>query len=708
MLDLLHRRRVFSRSHENALDATAGLKTVARFGVSDGSYDNAELFGWQYVQQMLGRYDHDFFADRSDFEARLDFEADQVMPNMLSCWRADFDAEYDALIEQEGRRFGVICGGNCQAAGGVHRNTEAVMTRMPTGSISNNAIPDTALAELDRAYINKKLGVAYMTVQQEEALKREEVHSRSKSLEKLELAKMRNLAPGSTGYYLTSATISAYGESRFLATLADCPLMWGEDRRAKFIGLQAQYQNIGYVANRDFKNYNICHTHARMRAFYLAAAQGASAMGSADMVAEFERAAQCLESVGVYDSEGVYHRWEYGLMSGWGHTMLFNCLFNSCSGRAAAKVVANKLGVSRILAVHQGDDSAEVWDSMLGGPVAQALLDAAGQPGQSSKQHFARGVGEWSEFLRIWYQHGQQRGSALRSLCSFVSNDAQHAPTEGGFGQIKAIVNGFNTFWRRSGGRTAFREADVRALLAYWQDSNLSNRDVSVEKGRWEAALAPGDGLTVLAFPGLFFDVEGREHVRRARYPVAAGDILRKRARRNLLAVAVRGAEHYAEEYVDDLMQSAVEQSDVVTCAHVGARAPVTLTSAESVIADEVVRRYKRGLRAWRSEDQKCKEMVVGQLFAGSERVAESFVADKRPVVKEYRMSVLNRINRGLKVLAGITSDLKTVRARYYACSDHYWGHIESVLRDWSISKVSHAALGHAISRRAVLLGEWI
>jgi hypothetical protein len=67
------------------------FKIRARYGTTCSTVDDGDLFDWQYIDQMLGRYDHVEFADLEDLQERLDFEGDNVVRNVMSTYRGEFD-----------------------------------------------------------------------------------------------------------------------------------------------------------------------------------------------------------------------------------------------------------------------------------------------------------------------------------------------------------------------------------------------------------------------------------------------------------------------------------------------------------------------------------------------------------------------------------------------------------------------------------------
>ncbi|BBZ90078.1 RNA dependent RNA polymerase [Diatom RNA virus 1] len=706
---LLNERRVFSCCHFCAAAAISDFKIKARFGATDGPIPNAQLFDWQYVGQMLGRYDHEVFADMADLQERVDYEGTLPVANSATRYRERFDAMYTQKLREQGERFGYVCAQGRKGSGLPYLHLcEAGLTAVPTGSMPSAAVPEAALAEVPKMLLNKKLALIYMTKGEEDAVKFAYKHSRSDWMWKLELAKLRNLLPGSIGYYLGSARVSMYGESRFLGTLPNCPLMWGESHKEVDAKRFMEWQDVGYVANRDYKNYNICHSHARMIAFYAAAEGACRAQGECEMADEFAHLQSCLTDVGVY-VDGEYNKWEYGLQSGWAHTMLFHCVHNVCAGATVESILNEDLGWKRWIARHQGDDSAEVWNEPLAGPIAQSILDAAGQVGQPTKQHFARDTGSWSEFLRIWYGQGQRRGATLRTISSFVSADSQHSPYEGGVAMCRAIVDGCNAVWRRAGGTLGWRESDIAVLLEYWGTSNAHYK----EKGStdWRLHLDQRSKQVIAAYPGMRWISHHKKTDTRARYPLEIGATLIKRARRNLnRAARAPDLMPYARQYAEDVIECSVERSSDYIGTVLRAAPPVPEEAPEEEwAAQNVVKRCRDGKGGWRNEDEFAKEVVVGHYFAGSERVARAYLKDGLRPVGHCSPRMVETLSRGIDLLAGKTRESIPLAARCYCCAEKYWSHIEHYLQSVRIKvPIHHELLGLLVAKRAIALGEWL
>jgi hypothetical protein len=663
---------------------------------------------------MLGRFEHETFADKDDLMDRIDYDSRLPVRNGVFDLKSRFDELYETELVKEGERFGSICAHSRKLSGQpFHNLTEVALTAVPTGSMPASGINDRALAEIDKSLLNKKLAVIYFTRGEEEAVKFGQRHARSNWMWKLEISKLRNLVPGTLGYYLSSARVSMYGEARFLGTMENVPLMWSEARINREETVFAGWQEIGYVACRDYKNYNLCHKHSRMQMFYRAAARVATTLGEGELATELENCAVCLDDVGVYvDDE--YKKWEYGLQTGWAHTMMFHCVHNSSAGRVVARMVHELTGWRRHIARHQGDDSKEVWSNPLAGPLAQAILDAGGQVGQATKQHFAGERGSWAEFLRVWSRGRIHRGSSLRIIGGYVSNDSQHSPCQGGIETLRTIVSVTNTVWRRQGGVLGWRESDLAAYLAYWCVTNAGHKEqYSLD---WRAVLSERGGMMFGAFPAMQWEVKRGKFVRTARHKVEIGPVLLKRARRNLKAVArFQDPGRYAKEYAQDLLACSVEHGtdfvgvEVVPALECGKTVKEQeLGMPVEVAAGQVVKRCLEGRHGWQDEDGFAEQMAVNHVFAGSESVARAYLADGGKAVVCAQSSLRFKIARGMNLLAGKTSKDVSLKNQNFVCAEKYWSHIEVILRKMGELAQTQRWLGLRVAQKALQAGDWI
>lgn len=712
--DLLLDKRCYTCCIKCALESQKEFKVNVRFGSVDRPELDGEMFDWQYATHMLGRFEHEVFADREDLEDRVNYDATMPVHNGVYGLKDEFDDLYEEEIAREGRRFGSVCAHALLTSDQPYHNlTEMALTKIPTGSIGSYGVNDLASSEVDKMHLNKKLAIIYMTKGEEEATKYGQMHARSGWLWKLEIAKLRNLVPGTLGYYLSSARVSAYGEARFLGTLDGVPLMWSEARKEKADAKFAGWQDYGYVACRDYKNYNMCHKHERMQMFYREAAGEAQRLGAVEMANDFKHMIACLDDVGVY-VDGEYKKWEYGLQTGWAHTMLFHCVHNSCAGRVAAKIVERYTGWRRLVASHQGDDSREVWSNPLAGPLAQAILDAGGQVGQPEKQHFARDRKSWAEFLRVWYRGGLTRGSTLRMIGGFVSADSQHSPQEGGMEMLKTVVTGINDIWRRQGGKIEWRRSDIEAILAFWSASNEGFRlRGSVD---WRAVLSERFGLSVGPYPEMRWTATGGKVVRKKRYNVEIGPGLLKRSRRNLQAVGrAPGVYAYAKEYATDMIMSSVEMSADMIGVKVAPACPLGESDAERRLHRVLVQGAKRvvgnclqGRQGWQDRDEFDRQVTINHLFAGSESVALSYVKTQTSISLRGAHKLRENISHGLKILAGKTSVDKPKLKCDLVCAKKYWPHVEIYLREAAIPRICQGILGRLVATEAMWRGEWI
>jgi hypothetical protein len=272
---------------------------------------------------------------------------------------------------------------------------------------------------------------------------------------------------------------------------------------------------------------------------------------------------------------------------------------------------------------------------------------------------------------------------------------------------IKSIVSGANTVWRRSGGKLGWRQQDLEGLLAYWASTNAQARDG--KSGDWRLYFASQDALHIAAYPKICFKVANRKRDVTSRYDAEVGPILLKRSRRNLHRVArVVGAEAYAPEYARDLLECSIERSDTFVAGDVLERVPIeVITRNEEYLVERVHTLMNAGYGGWRDQDAFAKEVAVGYLFAGSERVARAYVRD-HGIGISVPEGLRDIVERGLKQLAGEPCQFSPLSAGYYVCAERYWSHIERVLQGGGFSNVQHRAVGRYLAAICLSKGEWI
>ena len=92
-----------------------------------------------------------------------------------------------------------------------------------------------------------------------------------------------------------------------------------------------------------------------MKSLYDTAAERSAMLGDFDMAEAAP--ASCMNDVGV-EHEGHYFKWDFGLQSGWRHTMLLHYVSNLSLGHLVADIVAQLVPLAKLLiSAHQGDDS---------------------------------------------------------------------------------------------------------------------------------------------------------------------------------------------------------------------------------------------------------------------------------------------------------------------------------------------------------------
>lgn len=491
----------FECCHTCVKAALAPIKAYNRLHTGE-DFHGIPASSLQYIDFMLGRYDHPWFVDHADMEQRLDYSVLQSSNNFVT-YRSRLESYFHAEIRTLGTLFAekAVTSPKYRKHGARPLCLDA-FTAVPSGSAPSAIIPP-ALSGADEVHLNKRSAYLSMSPAQNISLIQPgRLHSRSKAFQKTEPGKMRNLAPGSVALYDLSATLSHLAEDAFFAALPETPLMVSEPIRARRLDRLRQYSKISYAAARDYKNFNICHSHSDIKLFYNAIAESFRNAGAHDCAAIADKINICLDDVGI-EHEGTYYKWEYGLMSGWRHTMLINTTFNIALGRAVSRILEEDFSIRTLARTHTGDDSVEMWSHPMGGPIAQGILDACGKAGAPAKQGFSSSLGGWFEFCRInYYGESSTSASSLRGVGGFVSNDLQHNPLKGGADFAVALVDSLNTIARRCGGAIALRGSDTAALFKRWAVPPLW-KDLPHHAVVWDAALLPSPGKP-FGIPALF------------------------------------------------------------------------------------------------------------------------------------------------------------------------------------------------------------
>jgi hypothetical protein len=288
---------------------------------------------------------------------------------------------------------------------------------------------------------------------------------------------MRLLAPGSMALYYYSTLLSIPGEKQYMEDMEGVPYGLTTTQMAKVMNEMRETSKSSYVVCRDYDNFNQCHKHTDMIRWYEGIRDAITGYASNIFVDAVNNLIECMRTVAILDGDKRYE-WEYGLMSGWRHTMLFNTTFNKVYADVACEIMTREIGTKRLRGQYMGDDSFELYDSAIGGPWVQGLLDACGKVGNPAKQFFASTVGAGFEFLRIFYANGLTLGSSVRACASFVISDTQTPQPVGGSEMTTGVISVLNTLYRRTA-TFALSESDILNIAGYWlrtEQDELENK----------------------------------------------------------------------------------------------------------------------------------------------------------------------------------------------------------------------------------------
>jgi len=627
----------------------------------------AKVFGQQYMDCTLGRFDHPAFLDSEDYESRIGSGQPKVI-NAVSCHSARFTELYNMRIKAHGAAF-AHCVLNGAPADTTHLRPEnTVLTSVASGSISGEYVNDLARSEIDQNDFNKKIAFAYMT--EKEAFSRftdpAELHSRSTVGQKTEPKSMRNVVPGTVPLYYWSSHLSAFGEKAFLSRLKNVTMMSSAGVQDAAVQRLATMAEESFTACRDYKNWNVAHLHTEFFDFYGSMSEVFKAYERPDLLIASESILTCLKDVGVYGPDGTFFKWEYGLQTGWRHTMLINTVFNVAAGEAMDLLLL-ELGLPpRLAALHQGDDSAELYLCMYDGPFVQAVLDGAGKLGKAAKQHFAPKLGSWIEFLRLYYDGRGVYGSVSRAVSYSISVDTQHDDVRSSPEQAMSCLETENTIYRRSGLVGSLRKGDLLFYLEYWlTPSEQLKKDERLPLDYLFASISRGGrGARLLQFPDLQGTGLYSGEVLFVRQPRETPG-MESRARSKLVHLSPLDLSAFGKEYAQTVLKSTIAMHTCVT---------VVEPSTESLLSTKVRRSDRKPsddtmneakyiasrvlanlafipISDYEAEDKNV-DVAVGVLFAGSREIADAYIRKNGIPSYSVRLDKKGMVKKGLDRLA--------------------------------------------------------
>jgi len=99
--DVLREKGCFTCCINCALASQKAFKVLVRFGTTDRPELDGVIFDWQYASHMLGRFEHEVFADKDDLQTRVDYETTMPVRNGMFGHKAEFDRRYEDEIKRE-------------------------------------------------------------------------------------------------------------------------------------------------------------------------------------------------------------------------------------------------------------------------------------------------------------------------------------------------------------------------------------------------------------------------------------------------------------------------------------------------------------------------------------------------------------------------------------------------------------------------------
>nr|AJE29745.1 putative RNA-dependent RNA polymerase [Rhizoctonia fumigata mycovirus] len=282
---------------------------------------------------------------------------------------------------------------------------------------------------------------------------------------KTELGKLRQLLPGPIWHWLAESIVLWAGEDKLYRDSEEIMLEKTPARRMfNVLRRMADHEaaTLGelVICALDYADFNITHSFNDMKGIYAAIAHvcrelaqpgdwgGTNYAGALSTIATW--LVRCFESMyaRAEGGDGVYHKMERGLWSGWRSTMFFNILFNYLYAE-----VLNMQGQAwfdgRLLSRFEsmGDDVHGTSSSLVRGLMAAALLVEGRHELQGAKQL----MGFRAEFLRIMYDQFGAAGSYVRSICGFCSSDLQAPEAQNGLDFVKGTSEAMHVIARRGG-----------------------------------------------------------------------------------------------------------------------------------------------------------------------------------------------------------------------------------------------------------------
>lgn len=172
-------------------------------------------------------------------------------------------------LRAEGRRFAEITARRWKEDAELLHPVYPYLMGVPAGFMPSAFVPKAVRTEIPSTERNKKMSFAGMSPEQAAKID-EDSSSISTVDDKVEVGKLRSLVVGTIKLHNRMTQLSAVTESEYLVTMRECPLLAGTAKSRRLQKRMRACAKRGFVAARDYRNFNRCQPHSRIYKFFRA------------------------------------------------------------------------------------------------------------------------------------------------------------------------------------------------------------------------------------------------------------------------------------------------------------------------------------------------------------------------------------------------------------------------------------------------------
>lgn len=241
-------------------------------------------------------------------------------------------------------------------------------------------------------------------------------------------ARCRPLLPSRDDDWVRWTVLLMWIEGKLWRRLSASPMAWDDAQWLQYgLAMRTLTASGAVLGASDFDDYNQLHTNKLMGQIARRIGRYLSQVATNDMYSRIGDAiASGIDGNRLRVGRESHHT-NYGLWSGWRSTSFINTILNPVYNHFEEQDSDRSRGF-----VFLGDDSVDVFDSIMGACKHLAHLDEQGFEAQHTKQLVST---RRAEFLRIMWRDGLPGcGSLIRALSNGVSSDLQG-------GQIKESLS---------------------------------------------------------------------------------------------------------------------------------------------------------------------------------------------------------------------------------------------------------------------------